>query len=370
MADVKMEKTESEELSLQLFALPILVIAAATAILYFAAPILIPIVLSAALTYLLLPAVNLIKRLKVPHWVAVLIVMLLVAVLFAVISYYLIGELSNLAAALPQYKDKLLLEIQNWNARLKELIGRLPSFLKGSGNLSVDAEKVGSLGRFLLKGVSSLTSVVVSLVVIFFLVLFMLLEAELFKKKFKRIFGAVHAEETEKIFHEVNAQIRGYIQVRSYVFVGLSIATTIGLLILDVQYAYIWGPLAGLLNIIPYIGSIIGAVPPIIVAGIQHNSILYMVYVALFFLILQGIEGNYITPKLTSTTVDLNVVTSLISLTYWGWIWGGIGLFLAIPITAAIKVLCDHIEPLKPIGILMGTERRDGESQTSSIEKE
>ena len=342
-------------------------IAAATALLYFAAPILIPIVLAATLTYLLLPVVNLLKRLKIPHWLAVLIVMIVVVGIFVLISYYLIGEISSLASALPQYKDKIQAEIQNWNVRAMELIEKLPSFLKNPGNMSVDADKVSTLGKFLLKGATSITSALVGLVLIFFLTLFMLLEADLFKRKFKRIFGGAHEEEAGKILQEITTQIKGYLQVRFYVFVGLSIIVTVGLLIFDVQYAYVWGPLAGLLNIIPYIGSIAGAIPPIIVTGIQHNSILQMVYVALFFLVVQTIEGNYVTPKLTTTSVDLNTVTSLLSVIYWGWIWGGIGLFLAIPITAAIKVICDHIEPLKPIGIILGTERKEGETAIQNI---
>jgi AI-2 transport protein TqsA len=364
------EKTESEELSLQLIALPILVLTAATAFLYFAAPILVPIVLAGTLTYLLLPVVNLLKRLKIPHWLAVMIVMLALVGVFVLISYLLIGELSSLASALPQYKDKIAATVQSWNARLMEFIDKLPSFLKSQGNLSMDSEKMGTMGRFLLKGASSITNAAIGLVVVFFLVLFMLLEVDLFKKKSRRIFGKAHAEETSKILDEISAQIKGYILVRFYVFVGLSIAITIGLLILDVQYAYIWGPLAGLLNIIPYVGAIIGAIPPVIVAGIQHNSVLYMVYVALFFAVIQGIEGNYITPKLTTTAVDLNAVTSLVSLAYWGWIWGGIGLFLAIPITASMKVICDHIGPLKPIGILLGAERNKAESENSSADNE
>jgi AI-2 transport protein TqsA len=353
-----LSEVQSKKLTLQVLFIPILALVTATAFLYFAGPILIPIVLAAALTYLLLPIVERIKKLKIPHWLAVMIVMILVVAIFALLFYYAVNGIADLASSLPKYMNQIESSLQNWNVKISDFIERLPGFLKPSGNnLPVDSNKIQSLGGFLLKGVHSITSFIFGVVLIFFLVLFMLLESELFAWKFSNMFGGALAEETKNIIDEINAQIRGYIQVRFYVFVGLSIAITIGLLILNVQYAYIWGPLAGLLNIIPYIGAFMGAIPPVILAGIQHNSILYMVYVAAFFLILQTIEGNYITPELTKTSVDLNAVTALISLLYWGWIWGGIGLFLAVPITAAIKVICDHIEPLKPIGILLGTER-------------
>jgi AI-2 transport protein TqsA len=364
------KRTESKKLTLQIIFMPIMVLAVATAFLYFAGPILIPIVLAAALTYLLLPIVERIKKLKVPHWLAVMIVMIVVVAIFALLFYYAVNAIADLATSLPKYMNQIESTLQNWNVKISDLIERLPAFIKpSSDNLPIDSGKVQSMGGFLLKGVHSITSFIFGVVVIFFLVLFMLLESELFSRKFRTMFGGAHAEETKNIINEINAQIRGYIQVRFYIFVGLSIAITIGLLILDVQYAYIWGPLAGLLNIIPYIGAIFGAIPPIILAGIQHNSILYMVYVAAFFLILQTIEGNYITPELTKTSVDLNAVTALISLLYWGWIWGGIGLFLAVPVTAAIKVICDHIEPLKPIGIILGTERTPKEPDAPANEE-
>jgi AI-2 transport protein TqsA len=351
--------SESKELTLQAITLPVIVVAAGTAFLYFAGPILIPLVMAITLTYLLLPIVDLIKKAKIPHSLAVILTMLLAAGLFVFITFLLVGEISNLVSSIQDYWDKILETLQNWNTRLSEVLGKLGSFFKISQQLPVDANKVQSVGQFLLKGVSSLTNFVIGLVTLFFMTLFMLLESNLFKQKFKIVFGASHVEQTERILNEINKQLKGYILVRFYVFIALSIVCTIGLLILDVQYAYIWGPLAGLLNVIPYIGSIVGAIPPIIVAGVQHNSIMSMIYVTIFFLVVQTIEGNYITPKLTTTSVDLNAVSSLVSLLYWGWLWGGIGLLLAVPITAALKVLCDHIEPLRPIGILMGTERRE-----------
>jgi predicted PurR-regulated permease PerM len=75
------------------------------------------------------------------------------------------------------------------------------------------------------------------------------------------------------------------------VVIGLGIVVTIGLLIFKVKYAYIWGPLVGIMNLVPYIGSFVSAIPPIIVAGIQHNSVLYMFWVALFFLVIQFTEA-------------------------------------------------------------------------------
>ena len=351
--------SENRQITLQLISLPILVVAAGTAFLYFAAPILIPIVVAAALTYLLLPIVDFVKKMKLPHWAAVLIVSVIVLGLILFLALYVIIQLTDLIDNLPQYKEQISSTLKSWSDAIAGYLGNFQGIFGKPGDLAIDAEKLQSIGRFLLKGVSSVTNFLFGLTVIFFLVLFMLLESDLFSRKFRRIFGADHEGETQTILNEINRQLRAYILTRFYDFIGLSIVVTVFLLIMDVDYAYIWGPVAGVFNFIPYIGPFLGAIPPIVMAGIQHNSLMIMVYISIFFFVLQMIEGNYVMPKLTTSSVDLNAVTVLVSLMYWGWIWGGIGLLLSVPITAAIKVVCDHVEPLKPIGFLLGTDRSD-----------
>lgn len=345
------------DISLQSIMMPILAMAAATAFFYYASPILVPIVMAAALTYLLLPVVDLLKRLKLPHTVAVAIVMAIVLGLFILIVVLLVGQLDDLAAAMPQYKIKIEAAI----AKLQEYIGEylvyLPGDLGSSENLNVDMNQIQQASRYVFKGLGSVTSFTLGSLLIFFLTLFMLLDSEMFQKKLRTMFGTEQAIATEEILTEINRQLKGFIVVKFSVAVGLAAVVTIGLLIFRVKYAYIWGPLVGFMNLIPYVGSVVSAIPPIIVAGIQYNSVMYMIYVAIFFLAIQFTEGNIITPRLTSGSVDLNTLAVLISAMYWGWLWGFIGIILAVPITAAIKVVCDHVEPLKPIGTMLGTGR-------------
>ena len=134
----------------------------------------------------------------------------------------------------------------------------------------------------------------------------------------------------------------------------LSLVFTLGLLLLGVNYPYIWGPLAGIANLIPFLGSVLGAVPPVIMALIQSDGLLKPILVIIFFTIVQLIESNLVSPKIMGDKVNLSPLAVLIASLYWGWLWGGIGIVLAVPITAALKVVCDHVETLKPIGILLG----------------
>jgi predicted PurR-regulated permease PerM len=152
----------------------------------------------------------------------------------------------------------------------------------------------------------------------------------------------------------INAQLHTFLAVKLGTSAALGIVATIGLLLLNVPYAYVWGPLVGFLNIIPYIGSIISAIPPIIVAIIASRDVMQGVYVLILVVVLQQIEGNIVTPKLMGDRIKLNVVAVLLSTIIWGYLWGAIGVLLAIPMTATMKVVCDRIEPLRPIAALLG----------------
>lgn len=346
-----------KDIALQTIMMPILAVAAATAFFYYASPILIPIVMATALTYLLLPVVDVLKRFKIPHTGAVAIVMVVVLGIFVLLVILLIGQLGDLASSIPQYKTKIEAALNTFQEYVGEYLVYLPGDLGKTEDLNVDMSQVQQAGRYIFKGLGSITGFALSSLLIFFLTLFMLMDSELFQKKLRMIFGEKQSAATEGILTEINRQLKGFIVVKFSVAVGLAIVVTIGLLFFQVKYAYIWGPLVGFMNLIPYIGSIVSAIPPIIVAGIQHNSIMYMVYVAIFFLAIQFVEGNIVTPRLTSGSVDMNTLAVLLSAMYWGWLWGFIGIILAVPITAAIKVVCDHVEPLKPIGTMLGTGR-------------
>lgn len=348
---------DGRDIDIQSIMMPILALAAGTAFFYYASPILIPIVVASALTYLLLPLVDQLKRFKLPHTLAVIIVMLIVLGVFVLLVTLLIGQIADFASAFPKYKDKVEMTLNTWRASLGGYLGYLPGDLGKSEDFKLDTGQVQQAGKYFFKGLGSLTSFTFGSLLMFFLTLFMLLDSEMFQKKLKSIFGSRQAEATEGIMQEISRQLKGFIQVKFTVAVGLAVVVTIGLLIFRVKYAYIWGPLVGIMNLIPFIGSILSAIPPIIVAGIQFNSVWYMVYVAIFFLVIQFLEGNVITPRLTSGSVDLNTLAVLLAAMYWGWLWGFIGIILAVPITAAMKVVCDHVEPLKPIGIMLGTGR-------------
>lgn len=346
-----------KEIDIQTILMPVLTLMVGTAFFHYARPIIVPLIIAAALTYVLLPLVDLLKKIKIPHSLGVVIVMLVVIGIVTLLVLMLFGQVADFASAIPEYKEKIVEIINNLQQTFSKYLGYLPGNLGEQQAIDLDMKQLQKFTGFFFEGLGSLTTMLGRILILFFLTLFMMIDSDLFQRKLKSIFGSKQMEATEEIIGEINKQLKGFIRVKFSVMIGLAIVVTIGLLLFRVKYAYIWGPLVGIMNLVPYIGSIVSAIPPIIVAGIQHNSILYMVWVALFFLVIQFTEGNIITPRLTSESVDLNTTAVLVAVMYWGWLWGFIGIVLAVPITVAVKIVCDHVEPLKPIGSMLGSGR-------------
>jgi predicted PurR-regulated permease PerM len=352
-----MNTQRTSAITLSTVALPVLAVSAAAAIFYYGAPILIPMTIAAATAYTLTPVVALLKRWRIPHFLAVLIVMLLLLGLGVLIAVIIFSEVADLARDFPKYQQAGLEFFNKAKDFIAGYLEQFPGLFPDLKNFKIDPSYFSGAGKIIFKGLGSVTSLAFSGFLLFFLTYFMLSDYEMFVEKFRLLFGATRRDTTTSILNQIDKQLRGFITVKVGVTIGMSVVFTIGLLILGVPYAYIWGPLAGILNLIPYVGAIIGAIPPIAIAGITKGSAAAMIPVALLFLIVQILESNIITPKLTSNSVDLNPLAVLVSSIIWGYIWGGLGVVMAVPITAAVKVVCDNIEPLTPIGVLLGGKR-------------
>jgi len=345
---------DNKQITLITIAMPILAISAAAAFFYFVAPILVPMTIAAATAYTMVPVVAFLKRFKIPHFLAVFMVMASLLGIGIIIVIVLISEISNFIGALPQYQQDAINLFGQTKEYLNANYSGIFNLFPQIKDINLNPSYFSSIGKIFFKGIGSVTSLAFQGFLLFFLTYFMLSDYEMFSEKFRMLFGADKKATVSNMLEQIDKQLRGFIVVKVLVTIGLAIVLTIGLLIMRVPYAYIWGPFAAILNLIPYVGPIIGAIPPVIVAGITNGSFGAMIPPAIFFLVVQILESNLITPKLTSNSVDLNPLAVLVSSIIWGYLWGAVGIILAVPITAAIKVVCDNIERLEPIGILLG----------------
>jgi predicted PurR-regulated permease PerM len=191
--------------------------------------------------------------------------------------------------------------------------------------------------------------------VLIFLV-FMLLGKPYFQNKIERAFPNSQGERINQVTVSIASQISRYLSIKVMISAITGILVWLVLWLMGVDFAITWGVLTFLLNFIPTVGSIVATIPPVLLAVVQFYPNLWLAAgVLTTLLLIQQVIGNFIEPKLMGENLNLSPVVILISVVFWGWLWGITGALLSVPIAAALKIVCENIEMLKPISVLMGS---------------
>ncbi len=169
-----------------------------------------------------------------------------------------------------------------------------------------------------------------------------------------RLFGPDNYGEVSKIVTQIKTVIQQYLIGLGFEACIMAILNTSALLIIGIEHAFFLGILSALVNVIPYIGGIVGVALPMLVALATESSAWPAIYVLVVFYIIQLIDNNYVVPKIVASKVKINALFSIIVVFAGSALWGIPGMFLSIPVLAIIKLICDNIEPLKPWGFLLG----------------
>ncbi|MEA1928925.1 MAG: AI-2E family transporter, partial [Candidatus Auribacterota bacterium] len=329
--------------------------------------ILIPFALAIFLAYILYPVVNLLTKMKIPYGVAVAIVLILVLAIFFAAGAIIGNEITGFVRAVPKYQEQLKELAENITSTYTNFLERFADALPGDKEISAPAEASsrvrassilsGVIGN-LFTGLLSVFSLLQDFIMVFLFLIFLLAGAKKFKKKLISAWDTGEKGKSADIIKSINEGIGGYIIIRSALNLGLAAVITVVLLIFGVDYAFVWGPLTGILNFIPYVGAFLAIIPPVTMAYFQFDSHWTAMALFLVIIVIQNTEGNIITPYFIGRRVNQNPLTVLLGLMLWGFIWGPVGMILATPLTTCIQILCDNIEPLKPIGKLLGGDDR------------
>src|SRR5581483_819652 len=199
--------------------------------------------------------------------------------------------------------------------------------------------------------VTSVQAIVVSL-----LTILVLASGDLYKRKLVTLAGPRWSEKrlTLEVIQSIDRQIERYLLVRVLISVIVGVATAVPLWLLGVNRAAMWGVVAGALNVLPFIGPSVACALIALAALVQFRTFDMAAAAGGAAAVVAAIEGNVLTPWLTSRAGELNTVAVFLSVLFWGWMWDVWGLVLAIPIMVAVKAAADRIEPPQPIGELLG----------------
>lgn len=353
-------------------ALTVLSVLAVLFVLKWASPFFIPLMLGFMFSYALSPIVDALARWRIPRAIGAA-VLILGIVGGAGASIYSFGDDANqLFAEVPAAAKKLrdvfrgekgkpdtaLGTVQKAAAELEKAAAEAtPATPPGRGVQRVVIEKPKfDIRDHLWTGTIGLASLLGQIAVVMFLTYFLLLSGSTFRRKLVKIAGPSLSEKkiTVQALDEISAQIQRYLLVQLLASVLVGVTTGLVFWALGLKHAAVWGIAAGVLNLVPYIGSIVVTGAVALVAFLQFGELNMALAVAGVSLLINTIEGNLLVPLLTSRANRMNPVAVFIGVLGWGWLWGVWGLLLGIPILVVVKAICDRVDHLKPVGELLG----------------
>jgi len=313
-----------------------------------AGAILEPVMFSAFLAILAMPAVSRLERVGLPDWLAVSVVFTGVVLAFAGASILLGDSLSSFASRLPAYEARLT-EISTaaiaWLATLGIEISR---------DALVEQIDAGQIANLAGATVASIGSILSNTLFVLLTTAFMLFEATGLPRKIRAALDDPEADLSR--FETTISGIQKYLSIKTWISLGTGTLAWLLCWAVGVDYPFLWGVVAFFLNYIPTIGSIIAALPPVLLGlilfGWQQALILMLGYVAI-----NTIVGSIIDPILTGERLGMSSLVVFLSLVFWGWIWGPLGMFLSVPLTMVVKILLEQSDDLRWIAVLLGDGR-------------
>lgn len=310
-----------------------------------ASDIVVPMAFAAFLSIVMLPVVKKLEKRKLGTAFSITIVLVVTVVILGLLIWLVINQVAGLINDLPNLQTKFELYINQVSSTLRRDFGISTSdqnkFL-GESMRTISAY----LGDVLISTTNTL-SVLIQIPIYIFLIL-------IYRDKFRDFFLSLIPGDSEFIWKkDMERVVQGYISGLTLVTLIIASLNCIGLLALGIDHAIFFGILSGVLTIIPYVGIIIGALFPLIMALITKDSLWYAVGVVIVFAVVQFLEGNFITPRITGSKVSINALAAIIALVIGGKILGIAGMILAVPGIGVLKILLAHTDHLKPFVILL-----------------
>jgi len=319
-----------------------------------------PLVMSLFLFLLFNPLLNKLEKLKVPRWLGVVIAMILLLIMLLAAGWFFFFTIDRLAQRLPMYIRRFTV-IDAWVAEKLELEAGT-SFLTYI-NLDWQGLVLSSLSSVSGKAINVVSKA--SLIYIF--VLFLLLERQSLIPKLKIAIPSGKGMRLAVLFERINRQISKYLLLKALISLATGVLFYLACLATGLDFAIMWGVLAFILNFIPSIGSIIITLMTIVMAILQFfPNWANIIYVAVLMISIQTVLGNILDPRIQGIQLNLSPFVILVSLSLWGFIWGVAGMFLAVPITSIVQIVCANVKSLKPIAVMIGS----GRSYRKIIEEE
>lgn len=315
--------------------------------------VLFPLVLAIGVAFAFRPLTLRLRAKGVPLALAIATVLALVAVVFAGVSAIAVAAGNSFVRSAPIYSERLL--------RLYELGASIVQSLSERFGLALtlddpSSSTLVSMGASLAATfVAGLIELGGNLLLAFLFLLFIIGGQEAFPDKLRRAFSTDTAAGLGEVLTSISEHIRRYLITKTLISCLTGLVVGLVALAFGLDFPLFLGLVAFLLNFIPNIGSFIATILPAMIALLQFESVALAAIVALILIVVQNILGNIVEPRLMGSSLDLSPTVILVSLIFWGWLWGVWGMVISVPLTAIFKIIAQRIDGLRPIAVLLGS---------------
>lgn len=336
-------------------------------ILWITQTVVIPIFFSIIISVMVYPLCRFMERIGLPRMVSTTLSLILATIVFVGIGYLIVTQVIEIAKDATMITDKLERLYQHslrWVSRTfhisqSELLENLLAELK---------ERLSVISKYIMTFFQSFSSILASGVLVPIYAFFFIYYRDFFKTFFLKVFKSTPANLVEDTLEKMYDALQNYMIGQVTVMIIVAILNTIGLYFIGIDHAWFFGILASLLMILPYIGITIGSIFPAIFALATLDSPWYALGVIGWYLFVQFLEGNFITPNIVGGKVSLNPLVSMIAIIIGGLFFGFAGFILALPFAALLKVICDAIPQLEAFGYLLGDPDTENKKQENQVE--
>jgi len=349
-------------------ALTVIVAIAAVLVLRMAEPVVIPFLIALLLAYALDPLVRLLTRARVPHGIAAILVFGMLLAGVGTTWRHASGDIDAMVDDLPQTVSaiKQAVGVRRTDSTLissiNAAVAELDAAARATTPSSAQARRVVAvrpplrLSAWLTNGGTLAATAATYAFVVAVLTLLLLAGGHIYRRKIVKLAGPRFESRriTLDVLSAMDRQIERYLVVRLEISLIVGLATAFGLWPIGLAHWPAWGIVAGVLNVLPFIGPTIAVALIAIAALAQFQTLAMMAAAGGIAGLVAVLEGNLLSPWLTSRAGELNTPGVFVGVLFWGWMWGVWGLLLAVPILVAVKAAGDHIEPLQPLAELLG----------------
>lgn len=329
---------------------------AGIAVFYFARLPLITVSAALLIAFILEPLVNRLHQWRVPRALGAFIAVLCLVIVIAAATYLFYNRAVAFGQDLPRYSAEIHALVNKITANTSKIEQNTSKVLKGSNQekpIPVEVEQGPSLFRFFEDGAGVFGDIILALSFIPFLVYFMLSWKDHAHRATVQLFPKEHRLVAHRTLGRISNMIRSFIIGNLAVGVINSVVSGLVFWQLGIRYPYFIGIISGFASLIPYLGLVLAIIPPLAggIGVLNHTGIVIVVATVL---VVHLVTMNVLFPKMVGSRVRLNPLTVTLALLFWAWIWGAMGLVLAIPIMGATKIIFDHVDSLRPLGAWLG----------------